>query len=622
MRCSLAGLPVGMAKRMAVLVWLFFTSFTWQAQAGVNIAPAADVIKPASRTLVFEDAAGQLDIDQLLAQGDTLPWQPLQHEVANFGFTDSTWWLWLKLENNSAMPLRRLLELSSSLPDYVEAYVVDEERRIVQQWETGSRRAFSSRPVRHHTFVLPIYFGPEESRDVLVRLSSHDGLLPATPLFVMDDVRFLERTQSELMAYSLLYGGLLALLLYNLLTWLATRERGFFYSVLYLGAFLFLNFILRGFGFQYLWPERPHFTQPMLLLSVGLLYGALTLFSVDYLNLRRKAPYVFKLLWVLTGLIGLGLLPALGGHFSRPIQWLIPLGSSYALLLLGAAGWLCLKKDRLAAIFLVAWGGFLVGIVLYFLRLGGIVPYGLGSEYALELGAAFSFLLLAFGLAFKINRLKRDKQAAERKHYELQRRHTRELESKVQQRTRELEEANRKLSAMVRTDPLTGLLNRRQFETLIDEEIQRRQRYGKPLLFAMMDIDEFKPYNDTYGHQAGDEVLIEVAKLLKRHFRRAGDRLFRLGGEEFGILLEADSLQEGSLALERFRHALQQLSIPHKASGYGVVTGSFGLICCNDYGQMPTAMAVYQQADQAMYEAKQSNRNCVVSRLLTPEISA
>src|SRR5690554_6942558 len=619
MRCSLAGLPVGMAKGMAFLVWLFFTSSTWQAQAGVNIAPAADVIKPASRTLVFEDAAGQLDIDQLLVQADTLPWQPLQQKVANFGFTDSAWWLWLKLENDSAMPLRRLLELSSSLLDYVEVYAVDAEQRVVQEWETGNRRAFSSRPVQHHTFVLPIYFGPEESRDVFVRLSSHDGLLPATPLFVMDDMHFLERTQRELMAYSLLYGGLLALLLYNLLTWLATRERGFFYSVLYLGAFLFLIFILRGFGFQYLWPERPHFTQPMLLLSVGLLYGALTLFSVDYLNLRRKAPYLFKLLWGLTGLIVLSLLPALGGHFSGPIQWLILLGSSYALLLLGAAGWLCLKKDRLAAIFLVAWGGFLMGVVLYLLRLGGLVSYGLGSEYALELGAAFGFLLLAFGLAFKINRLKRDKQIAERKHHELQRRHTQELESKVQQRTRELEEANRKLSALVRTDPLTGLLNRRQFETLIDEEIQRRRRDGKPLLFAMMDVDEFKRYNDTYGHQAGDEVLIKVAELLKANFRRAGDRLFRLGGEEFGILLEADSLQAGSFALERFRRELQQLGILHEASGHGVVTGSFGLVCCSNYALAPSALMIYQQADQAMYEAKQNNRNRVVSRLLTAE---
>ena len=619
MRYSLVALPGGMAKGMAVLLWLYFASYTWPAQAEVNIAPAADVIKPAPRTQVLEDAAGQLDIDQLLVQADTLPWQPLQQKVANFGFTDSAWWLWLKLENDSAMPLRRLLELSSSLLDYVEVYAVDAEQRVVQEWETGNRRAFSSRPVQHHTFVLPIYFGPEESRDVFVRLSSHDGLLPATPLFVMDDMHFLERTQRELMAYSLLYGGLLALLLYNLLTWLATRERAFFYSVLYLGAFLFFNITLRGFGFQYLWPEWPQFTQPMLLLSIGLLYSAFTLFSIDYLNLRRRAAYLSRLLWGATGLVVLGVLPALTGHFSRAVQWLIPLSIGYVLLLLGVACWLSLKGDRLAQIFLVAWGGLLVGIVLYSLRLGGFIPYGFGSEYALELGAAFGFLLLAFGLACKINRLKRDKQIAERKHYELQRSHTQQLESEVKQRTRELEQANRQLSAMVRTDPLTGLLNRRQFETLINEELQRRQRDGKPLLFAMMDIDEFKLYNDTYGHQAGDEVLIEVAKLLKAHFRRAGDRLFRLGGEEFGILLEADSLQAGNFSLERFRHALEQLRIPHEATEYGVVTGSFGLICCSEYSQVPSAMAVYRQADQAMYEAKQNNRNRVVSRPLTAE---
>src|SRR5690554_3155152 len=619
MRYSLAGLPAGMANGMAALLWLLFASFAWQVQAATDIAPAANVIKPGPQAVMFEDAAGLLDIEEVLAQDATLPWQPLRQEVANFGFTDSAWWLRLKLSNDSAMPLRRLLELSSSLLDYVEVYAVDAEHRIVQEWETGSRRAFSSRPVQHHTLVLPLYFGPEESRDVFVRLSSHDGLLPALPLFVMDDVRFLEQTRRELVAYSLLYGGLLALLLYNLLTWLATRERVFFYSVLYLGAFLLFNITQRGFGFQYLWPEWPHFTQPMLLLSVGLLYSAFTLFSIDYLNLRRQAAYLARLLWGATGLVVLSVLPALAGHFSAAIQWLIPLGLGYALLLLGMAGWLSFKGDRLARIFLMAWGGLLVGVVLYSLRLGGFIPYGFGSEYALELGAAFGFLLLAFGLAYKINQLKRDKQIAERKHHELQRRHTQELESKVQQRTRELEEANRKLSALVRTDPLTGLLNRRQFERLIDEGIQRRRRDGKPLLFAMMDVDEFKRYNDTYGHQAGDEVLVEVTKLLKMHFRRAGDRLFRLGGEEFGILLEADSLQEGSFVLERFRHALQQLSIPHKASEYGVVTGSFGLVCCSNYALAPSALMIYQQADQAMYEAKQNNRNCVVSRLLTPE---
>ena len=619
MRCSLAGLPAGMAKGMAALLWLLCTLLAWSAQAAIDVTATMTVINPTPQTMVLEDEAHQLDIEQVLERADALPWQPLQQEAANFGFTDSAWWLRLRLESEAHAPIRRLLELSSSLPDYIEAYSVDEQRQILQQWETGSRRLFSSRPVQHNTFVLPIYFGPEESREIFVRLASHDGLLPAMPLFIMDDASFLERTQRELMAYSLLYGGLLALLLYNLLTFLATREQAFFFSVLYLGAFLLFNLTLRGFGYHYLWPEWPRLTQPMLLLSVGLLYTALTLFSIDYLNLQRKAPRLAKALWGATGLVVLGVLPSFTGRFAGVLQLLLPLGVGYALLLLGTATWLGLKGDRLAQIFLLAWSGLLVGVVLYSLRLGGFVEYSVVTEYSLELGAAFGFLLLAFGLACKINRLKRDKQIAERKHYELQRSHTQQLESKVQQRTQELEQANRRLAAMVRTDPLTGLLNRRQFEALVSEEIQRRHRAGRPLLFAMMDIDDFKLYNDTYGHQAGDEVLIEVAKLLKSHFRRAGDRLFRLGGEEFGILLEADSQQAGNFALERFRYALQQLRIPHEYATHGVITGSFGLVCCSDYDQAPSAMAIYRQADQAMYEAKQNSRNRVVSRVLTVE---
>ncbi|MGQ4879369.1 diguanylate cyclase domain-containing protein [Billgrantia sp. LNSP4103-1] len=602
---------------MAALLWLLLS---WQAQAAVDISAPSAVINPGPQVSVLEDETSRLDIEQVLEGADAMPWRPLHKEVPNFGFTDSAWWLKLELENDSQAPLRRLFELGSSLPDFVDAYVVDEQGRVVQQWHTGNRRPFASRPIRHHAFVLPVYIGPNESRQILVRLSSHDGVVPATPLLLMDDVSFIERTQSELMAYSVLYGGLLALLIYNLLTFLATRERAFLNAVFYLGAFLLFNFTLRGFGYQFLWPEWPRFNQQMLLLSAGLLFVAFSVFSIGYLNLRRQVPRLAAGLAVLTGGIVLSVLPAFFDRFAWVVRALIPLGISYALLLLGITAWLSLKRDRLAQIFLLAWGGLLLGGVLYTLRLGGYVPHALATEYALELGAAFSFLLLAFGLACKINRLKRAKLQAERETYELQRSLNQQLETKVHQRTRELEQANQKLAAMVRTDPLTGLLNRRQFEALVSEEIQRRQRDGKPLLFAMMDIDDFKPFNDTYGHQAGDEVLIEVSHLLKAHFRRAGDRLFRLGGEEFGILLEADSLDAGRFALERFRHALQQLQIPHEKSRHGVITGSFGLVCCSDYDQAPSAMAVYRQADQAMYEAKQRSRNRVVTRSLMEEV--
>ncbi|MCE8003274.1 diguanylate cyclase [Billgrantia ethanolica] len=598
------------------LLWLL----SWQAQAVVDISSSPLAINPAPQVAVLEDETAQLAIEQILEPAEPLPWQQLQQEVPNFGFTHSAWWLRLELANDSAAPLRRLLELASPLPDFIDAYAVDAEGRVVQQWSTGSRRPFATRPVRHHAFVLPVLVGANETRQVYVRMASHDGLVPATPLRLMDDVRFLERTQSELMSYSVLYGGLLALLLYNLLTFLATREKAFLHSVFYLGAFLLFNLSLRGFGYQFLWPEWPRFNQQILLLSAGLLYVALTLFSLDYLTLKRQAPRLAKGLVVLTGLLVLSILPSLADRFAWTLRALVPLSIGYALLLLGTAAWLSFQGDRLARIFLLGWGGLLAGGALYALRLGGFVPYGLATEYALEAGAGFGFLLMAFGLACKINRLKRAKLDAERETYELQRTLNHQLETQVLQRTQELEQANRKLAAMVRTDPLTGLLNRRQFETLINEEIQRRHRDGKPLLFAMMDVDDFKLFNDTYGHQAGDEVLVEVAALLKAHFRRAGDRLFRLGGEEFGILLEADSFEAGRFALERFRHSLQQLQIPHQASQHGVVTGSFGLVCCSDYDQLPAAMAVYRHADQAMYEAKQISRNRVVARSVMAEV--
>jgi two-component system, sensor histidine kinase LadS len=620
MHCALAGLPAGMAKWMAALLWLLLSLVSWQAQAAIEITPTSSVIKPGNQTLVLEDETGRLGIEEVLQQAETLPWQSLHQEVPNFGFNHASWWLKLKLKNTSHAPLRRLLELGSPLPDFIDAYAVDDQGRVRQQWHTGSRRSFTSRPISHHAFVLPIYLGPDESREVYVRLASHDGLIPAMPLLLMDDVSFLERTQRELMAYSLLYGGLLALLIYNLLTFIATRERTFLLSVLYLGSFLLFNFTLRGFGYQFLWPEWPRFNQLMLLLSVGLLYASLTQFSVEYLNLKQHMPRLTRGFYLLTGLIVLSILPAFTDRFAWVLRFLIPLGVGYALLLFGISAWLSLRRNGLAQIFLAAWGALLMGSLLYFLRLGGYVPYGRVSEYTLEMGAGLGFLLLAFGLGCKINRLKQAKLEAERETYELQRTLNQKLESKVHQRTQELEQANLKLATMVRTDPLTGLLNRRQFETLVEEEIHRRHRDGKPLLFAMLDVDDFKLFNDTYGHQAGDEVLVEVSKLLRAHFRRAGDRLFRLGGEEFGILLEADSLQAGRYALERFRHALEQLQIPHEKSRHGVVTGSFGLVCCSDYDQVPSAMAVYRQADGAMYEAKQRNRNRVVTRSLTEEV--
>ncbi len=595
--------------------WLAMLLFLlpWQAKAAIDVGALQGELNLGPHVLLLEDRAREFDIAGLLRDGESLEWGRSRQETLNFSFSDSAWWLKLRVENSSGRPVRRLLELAMPLHDYLDGYVVDPQGEIVREWRTGNRRSFDSRPIDHRTFVLPIHVPAGESRQVFLRLDTHDGLYDATPLFLMDDASFLAKAQRELMAFSLYFGALLALLIYNLLLYLATRERPLLHYVIYLGTFFILMFSSRGFAFQYWWPEMPTFNNQMVPLNIGLFAVTLAFFSDSYLNLRQHAPRLTRVLYGLAGLCMVSALPALFGHYAPVFHLMIPGAILLSCLLLGVAAWRSLCGDMLARIYLVAWSVLLIGIALYFLRVAGVLPYNIVTEYAVQVGSGIEFLLLSLGLAWKINQLKNEKLAAERVTLDLQRSLNERLEAQVQQRTHELEKANQQLTTLARTDPLTGLLNRRQFQELMEEELQRRRRSGQPLLFAIMDIDDFKLYNDTYGHHAGDEVLVRVSTLMLEHFRRAGDRLFRLGGEEFGLLLDVESLEEGQQVLEQFRGALQGLNIRHETSSYGVVTASFGLVACRGCDAVSDVVSLYRLADQAMYEAKAHHRNRVVT---------
>ncbi len=162
------------------------------------------------------------------------------------------------------------------------------------------------------------------------------------------------------------------------------------------------------------------------------------------------------------------------------------------------------------------------------------------------------------------------------------------------------------------TDELTKLYNRRHFNEYFKQELNRAKRDYNTLAFVMIDIDHFKLYNDTYGHQAGDEVLISVAKVLKQFSSRAGDNAFRIGGEEFGLILIADSSSAINEHLKRLRDAIEALSIEHKKNSVSkYVTASLGYVLIgqdNDLG----VEDLYKRADSALYKAKENGRNQVV----------
>ena len=186
------------------------------------------------------------------------------------------------------------------------------------------------------------------------------------------------------------------------------------------------------------------------------------------------------------------------------------------------------------------------------------------------------------------------------------------LEVKVRERTEALETANRQLTELTVTDALTGLANRRHFDLALVEEWARAQRSGQPLALLMVDVDFFKPYNDHYGHQAGDDCLRRVAHFLRGAARRSGDLVARYGGEEFAVVAADTDLAAALSLAEAMRATVAAAAIPHAVTPVagGTATVSIGVaVTVPKFGETPERLLL--RADAALYLAKSQGRNRV-----------
>jgi diguanylate cyclase (GGDEF)-like protein len=185
---------------------------------------------------------------------------------------------------------------------------------------------------------------------------------------------------------------------------------------------------------------------------------------------------------------------------------------------------------------------------------------------------------------------------------------------------RQLVAANAQLAELARTDPLTGLFNRRGFDDNLDREWRRCRRGGKPISLLMLDADHFKLYNDHFGHQAGDGVLRALAECVLTKIRRPGDIAARYGGEEFSIVLPDTDAQAALRIAEAIRAAVEAMGIPHGMTG-AVVTVSIGMSYALP-GAQGSADELLAVADAALYESKATGRNRVTTRPVTPQPAA
>lgn len=582
----------------------------------VGLTPRADLRGIAPQLQVLEDPRGSLDTAAVLRLQHG--WTQPGGDALRLGPSRSAFWLRVRLVNRGDGSGDGkgdfVLALGSVRQDHVRWVVVDPASgRIELESDTGERAARSTRPLDTQEMALPLQLAAGQPRDVYVRVRSHDGLMEPMAVEAGGMLAFQDRARLRLALLTLYSGALLALLLYNLFLFVSTRGPEFAAYVTYAAGLLLWNLAYNGIGFEWIWRDQPILNHQLPLIGGAVAHAGAWWFVPTYLRLHER-PELRRTMWVYRvaaclHLINIPLALADFYTLSTNIAFLV---GTPMLLFTPFVAWRVARRGRREGLFLaVAFIAPVPALLLFYAQLFGLLPMTEWGRFSIQIGSFIEMVLLAFGLADSMNALKAQKLAAERALAQ-------SLERKVAERTRDLEAANRRLGELAVTDELTGVFNRRRF----NEDCAARLCDGvalSPFALTMFDLDHFKRYNDCYGHQAGDRVLQQVAQCAAAVLEGQG-QLYRLGGEEFAALFNADSAEQALAVTQRLLVSIRALDLPHGGNPAGRVTASFGVQWC-ERGRAANLDPdqLYANADQALYEAKAQGRDrAVVQRRADP----
>ncbi len=520
--------------------------------------------------LEYEDTTAKMTLSEIrhLSSKDFVP---LNKPVASYPFTNSAFWYKFKVNNKENIPLSRLIIFEPAWLDSINFTVISSQGEV-KTYQGGNMYPYSQRAIDYYLINFEPTFEPGIST-VYVQVKTRDPFIVA--LSIMDKATFLADQIDASMYIGLVYGGIVAMLLYNLFLYFAVKARYYAYYVLFLGAFFAMNASYNGYTFMYLFPNAPSVQNWVQSTSIYLYVVTALLFARSFLNFVKYHHTLYIITTLLIyGIVGVAVLSAVLGGYHYHVMLAIISILLISIYLFGIGLYSLLTGNRSARFFLLGTASGLIGAFITALTVMSYIPYTYLTYKANDFGMYIDVVLLSMALADRMKMTQEKKILAEKE---------------------------------AKTDILTGLYNRRAYYEICHKEFQRLLRHHRSLSIIMFDIDHFKEINDTYGHDVGDNVLKSVANIVKGVIREY-DYAFRMGGDEFLVLLPETNEKQALFLAERIRKRVANKKFIEKDDTF-YITASFGI---SEYNNIERSIeTIVKRADKALYHVKESGRNRV-----------
>ena len=556
------------ATRMLLVLWLVSgVGASWAMTVDLDHQDGA----PLGRQVQYlQEQGGRLTLADAITAEERGEFRSGRTKVASYGLDASPVWMHLRVRNPHVVASPFQLQVGTTWIDFLDVYVMH-DGRLLQSWNSGDGVMGAQYVEPGAGYGFPISFMPGES-DVYIRAQTVDPLL--LPVSLLPESRVMAAERGIQYGYGLMYGYLLALIAFNLMLFGGIRIKSHFYYALYLLSFIGLNLCYTGHGLAWWWPYDPGFQRYVILAMMVFCGCCGFLFAARFLELRTYAPRLRRGVEIFCAGGILLMVLAVIGHNQSAAVWV-----AFCFFLLYAVGMVLLgivtlRKGQIAGrYFLLASVCGMFGMLSTTLSVWGWIPLNTLSYHGAEIGIMLEATLLALALA---------------------------------NRMRIQEEARKDAERLARIDLLTELPNRRAFEGAARDTWKLSQRHRRPLSVIVLDIDHFKRINDQFGHDAGDSVLVAVARMLEKSCR-GGDMVSRWGGEEFILLLPETELVQASALAERIRQTVEATSVD--VNGEHIrLTASLGVA---QYCAHTSLDELIRDADQWLYAAKRQGRNQV-----------